>query len=237
MRIIPAIDIINGKCVRLSQGDYGQMTTYSDTPTEVAKAFEANGIKYIHLVDLDGAKAKGIVNYKALEDIANKTSLEIDFGGGIKSERDVKLAFSAGARKITLGSIAVANPELVCSWLAVYGPDKLILGADCKDQMIATQGWTKTSHLSVFDLIKSYKAEGFKSIICTDIAKDGMLQGPSIELYKSILDRFNINLIASGGVRSIADLQALKQLGCEAAIIGKALYENKITLTQLSKLC
>ncbi|MEP2935343.1 MAG: 1-(5-phosphoribosyl)-5-[(5-phosphoribosylamino)methylideneamino]imidazole-4-carboxamide isomerase [Gilvibacter sp.] len=237
MRIIPAIDIINAQCVRLSQGDYAKKTIYNQSPLEVAKQFEANGIKYLHLVDLDGAKAHGVVNLKVLEAIATQTDLQIDFGGGIKSEEDVKAVFNAGARQITVGSIAISNPEIVKRWITTYGKEQIILGADCKNQMIATQGWTNTSSTTIFDLIESYRVLGLDRVICTDIAKDGMLNGPSVALYASLLERFNIKLIASGGVRSIEDLTQLKQMGCEAAIIGKALYENKITLKQLETLC
>jgi phosphoribosylformimino-5-aminoimidazole carboxamide ribotide isomerase len=237
MRIIPAIDIINGKCVRLSQGDYSKQTTYSDSPLDVAKRFEDYGIKYLHLVDLDGAKAKGVVNYKTLEAIATQTSLQIDFGGGIKSEKDVALAFNSGAAQITVGSVAVSNPEAVTEWVGTYGANKIILGADCKDGMIATHGWTKTSQLTVFDFIESYQTLGLNQIVCTDIAKDGMLTGPSVELYKALIERFDIKLVASGGVHAMEDLYELKAIGCEAAIIGKAIYENKITLKQLMTLC
>ena len=237
MRIIPAIDIINAQCVRLSQGDYTQKTVYNQSPLEVAKQYEASGIKYLHLVDLDGAKAHGVVNLKVLETIATQTELQIDFGGGIKSEDDVKAVFNAGAKQITVGSIAVSNPELVKRWIADYGKEQIILGADCKNRMIATQGWTKTSTTTIYDLIEAYRLLGLDRVICTDIAKDGMLNGPSFDLYTSLLERFSIKLIASGGVRSLEDLTLLKQLGCEAAIIGKAIYENKITLKQLETLC
>lgn len=237
MRIIPAIDIIDGKCVRLSKGDYSTKKIYNENPLEVAKEFEANGITYLHLVDLDGAKSKHIVNYKILERIASETDLKVDFGGGIKSDEDLKIAFESGANQITGGSIAVSNRELFLKWLANYGADKIILGADCSDRKIATHGWLESSQLDVVDFIEGYKGEGIKTVICTDIAKDGMLQGSSNDLYKEILDKASINLIASGGVSSILDLEQLQDLGCEGAIIGKAIYEGNISLKELQELC
>ena len=237
MRIIPAIDIIDGKCVRLTKGDYSTVKIYNEDPLLVAKQFEAHGITYLHMVDLDGAKAKGIVNYKILEKVASKTSLSIDFGGGLKSDEDLKIAFNSGAAQITAGSIAVSNRDKVLQWLAAYGPDKIILGADCRSKMIATQGWTETSSLNVIDFIKAYEAKGIKNVICTDIAKDGMLGGTSEMLYKEILKETTISLIASGGVATMDDLYALKEIGCEGAILGKAIYEGTITLKQLEKLC
>lgn len=237
MRIIPAIDIIDGKCVRLSKGDYSTKKIYNENPLEVAKEFEANGITYLHLVDLDGAKSKHIVNYKILERIASETDLKVDFGGGIKSDEDLKIAFESGANQITGGSIAVSNRELFLKWLANYGADKIILGADCSDRKIATHGWLESSQLDVVEFIEGYKGEGIKTVICTDIAKDGMLQGSSNDLYKEILDKASINLIASGGVSSILDLEQLQDLGCEGAIIGKAIYEGNISLKELQELC
>ncbi len=236
MRIIPAIDIIDGKCVRLSKGDFNTKKIYNENPLEVAKQFEANGVKYLHLVDLDGARSKQIVNYKILADIASKTDLKIDFGGGIKSTRDAEIAFDNGAYKITAGSIAVDNKELFLQWIEKFGADKLILGADCKNRKISTHGWLKTSELDVVDFIKEFEAYGLKEVICTDISRDGMLQGPSFKLYKQVLEEIDINLIASGGVTSLDDLQKLKYLGCEGAIIGKAIYEGKITLKELDEL-
>lgn len=237
MRIIPAIDIYNGKCVRLSKGDYNTQKIYNENPAEVAQSFEDNGITYLHLVDLDGAKSQKIINYKVLEDIAAKTNLIIDFGGGIKSSEDVKIAFESGASKITGGTVAAKKPELFLQWLKQYGNEKIILGADCENQKIATNGWLETSSINVIDFIKEFKKQGIKEVICTDISKDGMLQGPSIELYQKILSQTEINLVASGGVSSIDDLIRLKEIGCEGAIIGKAIYEGNITLKQLQTLC
>ncbi len=237
MRIIPAIDIIDGKCVRLAKGDYNTMKIYNENPLEVAKAFEDSGIRFLHLVDLDGAKSKHIVNYKILESIASKTSLKIDFGGGLKSDEDLKIAFESGAKQITGGSIAANNPELFLSWLESYGSDKIILGADYQNRKIATNGWQKSSKIDVLDFILNYEQKGIKYAICTDISKDGMLQGTSNELYAEIISNSEINLIASGGVSSMDDLELLQKMGCEGAIIGKAIYEGKITLNELRKLC
>lgn len=237
MRLIPAIDIIEGKCVRLSKGDYNTKKVYNENPLDVAIEFEANGIEYLHLVDLDGAKSQHIVNYKVLESICTKTNLKVDFGGGLKSDEDLRIAFESGANQITGGSIAVKQPDTFKGWLNKYGSDKIILGADCKDRKIATTGWLETSELDVVDFIKQYEQEGAKYVICTDIAKDGMLHGTSNELYKEIIDKSEVNLIASGGVSNMDDLIQLKELGCEGAIIGKAFYEGKITLTQLQELC
>lgn len=237
MRIIPAIDIIGGKCVRLTKGDYTTQKTYNENPLEVAKSFEASGIEYLHLVDLDGARSKHIVNYKVLCDIATHTTLKIDFGGGLKTNKDLQIAFENGASQITGGSIAVDNRQLFLDWLATYGADKIILGADCKNRKIQTQGWLESSELDVVDFICNYERNGIKYVICTDVAKDGMLEGASYELYQEILARTNVRLIASGGVSGIEDLEKLKDLGCEAAIVGKAFYEAKITLNELGKLC
>lgn len=237
MRIIPAIDIIEGKCVRLTKGDYATKKIYNENPVEVAKEFEDNGIEYLHLVDLDGAKSQHIVNYKILEQIASKTNLKIDFGGGLKSNDDLRIAFNSGATQITGGSIAVKNPEIFTGWLTKYGADKIILGADCINRKIATHGWLETSQVDVVDFIKEYEKIGIKNTICTDVAKDGMLQGASVELYKEILSKSGINLIASGGVASIDDLIELKEIGCEGTILGKAIYEGYISLKELQKLC
>ncbi|MDP3353921.1 MAG: 1-(5-phosphoribosyl)-5-[(5-phosphoribosylamino)methylideneamino]imidazole-4-carboxamide isomerase [Flavobacteriaceae bacterium] len=237
MRLIPAIDIIDGKCVRLSKGDYNTKKVYNENPLEVAKVFEANGIQYVHLVDLDGAKSKHIVNYQVLDLISSKTNLKIDFGGGLKSDEDVAIAFDCGAYQITGGSIAVNNPQLFLKWLTKYGSNKIILGADCLNRKIATHAWLENSELDVIDFIKNYEAKGIQQVICTDIAKDGMLQGSSNELYADILSQSKVNLIASGGVSSIKDLEQLKEIGCEGAIIGKAIYEGNITLKELQKLC
>jgi len=233
MRIIPAIDIINGKCVRLTKGDYNTQKTYDDNPLNVAKNFEDNGIKYLHLVDLDGAKSKHIVNYKILNEIATKTNLEIDFGGGIKSDEDIQIAFDNGARQITGGSIASQNSKMFLNWLSIYSADKIILGADSFNRKIATHGWQKHSETDVVKYIADYKSNGLKYTICTDISMDGMLQGPSTDLYIEILSKTNINLIASGGISSLNDLETLELIGCEGAIIGKAIYEGYISLKDL----
>ncbi|NEN22637.1 1-(5-phosphoribosyl)-5-[(5-phosphoribosylamino)methylideneamino]imidazole-4-carboxamide isomerase [Cryomorpha ignava] len=234
MRIIPAIDIIDGKCVRLSKGDYATQKTYSENPLEVAQMFEDSGIHYLHLVDLDGAKANQIVNYKTLETLASKTSLIIDFGGGIKTEEDVELAFNSGAKQITIGSIAAQDPYLMLKWLQKYGADKIILGADCKNRKIATNGWLKSSEQDVVSFIQGYEKSGAKYAIVTDIDKDGMLLGPAFDLYKEILSATKkTKLIASGGITTLADVVQLKELGCEGAIIGKAIYEGTIDLKEL----
>ena len=233
MRIIPAIDIIEGKCVRLTKGDYSTQKVYNENPLEVAKEFEENGIRYLHLVDLDGAKSNSIVNHKVLNEIASKTSLVIDFGGGIKSDKDIEIAFENGASQVTGGSIAVHNPDLFLKWLSTYGNKKIILGADSNNRMIATNGWQETSGENVIDFINDYEKKGIKYVICTDISKDGMLQGPSTDLYKEILSKSDINLIASGGVTSIDDIKQMQQIGCEGAIVGKAIYEGKISLDEL----
>jgi len=237
MRLIPAIDIIEGKCVRLTKGDYNTQKVYNKNPLEVAKAFEDSGIKHLHLVDLDGAKSQHIVNYKVLEIICTKTNLKVDFGGGLKSDEDLRNAFESGANQVTGGSIAVKSPEIFKGWIKNYGNNRIILGADAKDRKIATSGWLHTSEFDVVDFIKQYEQEGIKYVICTDISKDGMLQGTSNTLYKEIIKETQVNLIASGGVSSIKDLEILKELGCEGAIIGKAIYEGKITLKELKELC
>jgi len=238
IEIIPAIDLIDGKCVRLSQGDYNQKTVYNENPLEVAKMFEDAGIKRLHLVDLDGAKANHIVNYKVLELIASKTELVIDFGGGLKSDNDVKIAFESGASMITGGSIAVKNPDIFNSWLQLYGNEKVILGADVKNEKIAVSGWLETSDTDLIPFINDYKQKGIKKVICTDISKDGMLQGTSTKLYQKILTVLpDIYLIASGGLSSIADIESLIEINVPAVITGKAIYEGRITLKELSKYC
>ncbi|MDX2362611.1 MAG: 1-(5-phosphoribosyl)-5-[(5-phosphoribosylamino)methylideneamino]imidazole-4-carboxamide isomerase [Crocinitomicaceae bacterium] len=237
MRIIPAIDIIDGKCVRLSKGDYATKKIYSENPLEVAKQFEASGIQYLHLVDLDGAKSKHIVNSQVLETITSNTNLKIDFGGGLKSDEDVRIAFESGANQITGGSVAVTDPILFENWLKKFGAERIILGADCNNRKIATSGWLKESELDVLDFIKDYTVKGVRNVICTDISKDGMLEGPSIELYAEIMGQTTVQLIASGGVASMSDLDELKTIGCEAAIVGKAFYEGRITLKEIEKLC
>lgn len=237
MRIIPAIDIIEGKCVRLSQGDYNTKKVYNENPLEVAKSFEDNGITDLHLVDLDGAKAKRVVNLSVLEHITSQTNLKVDFGGGLRSNSDVDAVFNSGAAQITGGSIAVSNPGLFQAWLEKYGADKIILGADCLNRKIATNGWLNTSSMEVMDFIKIYQEKGIKSVISTDISKDGMLEGPSVNLYKEMIDQFDVNVIASGGVTSMYDIEQLNKIGCQGVIVGKALYEGLISLKEISLLC
>jgi phosphoribosylformimino-5-aminoimidazole carboxamide ribotide isomerase len=237
MIIIPAIDIIEGKCVRLTKGDYGTKKVYNENPLEMAKQFEAAGIEYLHLVDLDGAKSKHIVNHKVLNEITSKTKLKVDFGGGIKTDADIRIAFENGASQITGGSVAVAQPELFLSWLETYGAENIILGADFQNRKIATSGWFEQSELDVVDFIKAFESKGVEYVICTDISKDGMLGGTSNEIYKEILAATKIKLIASGGVSSLQDLETLKEIGCDGAIIGKAIYEGKISLKELNALC
>ena len=234
MRIIPAIDIIEGKCVRLSQGDYSKKTIYNSSPFEMAQRFEDHGINYLHLVDLDGAKSSKIINHKILEQIALKTALNIDFGGGLKSIEDVRVAFESGASQVTLGSIAVSSPETFIELFDKYGADKIILGADFLDNKIKTNGWLNDSGSDLMDFLNHHISKGVKYVIPTDISKDGMLKGPSIDSYKNILNSYkDICLIASGGISNIKDLEDLKEIGCEGAILGKAIYENKIELKSL----
>ena len=240
MRIIPAIDIIDGKCVRLSKGDYNTKKIYNESPLEVAKQFEAHGIQHLHLVDLDGAKSKHIVNYKILEQIASKTKMNIDFGGGLKSDNDLRIAFESGAKQITGGSIAVKDAETFKSWIEKYGAEKIILGADAKDEKIAVSGWQEDSKEELIPIIQQYQQEGIQYVICTDISKDGMLEGPSFDLYKKILEETvtssgvkKLKLIASGGISTFDELPKLAEMGCEGTIIGKAIYENRISLKQL----
>jgi phosphoribosylformimino-5-aminoimidazole carboxamide ribotide isomerase len=234
MRIIPAIDIIDGKCVRLSKGDYDTKKIYNENPLEVAKSFEAHGIQYLHLVDLDGAKSSKIVNHKVLEQIATRTSLKIDFGGGLKSDADLKIAFESGASQITGGSIAIKNPILFKEWIAGYGSDKIILGADANNEKVAISGWLEESKEDLIPFIHNYQENGIQYVICTDIAKDGMLEGPSFELYQKILSQTKgLKLIASGGISTFDELPKLAEIGCEGTIIGKAIYEGRITLKQL----
>jgi phosphoribosylformimino-5-aminoimidazole carboxamide ribotide isomerase len=234
MRIIPAIDIIDGKCVRLSKGDYDTKKIYNENPLEVAKEFEAHGIQYLHLVDLDGAKSKHIVNHKVLEQIASQTGLQIDFGGGLKTDDDLRIAFESGAKQITGGSIAVKNAEIFIGWIEKHGADKIILGADAMDEKVAVSGWQEESKEELIPFIKLYQSKGIEYVICTDISKDGMLEGPSFELYQRILEQTNnLKLIASGGVSTFDELPKLAEMGCEGTIIGKAIYENRISLKQL----
>jgi len=256
MRIIPAIDIIDGKCVRLSKGDYNTKKIYNENPLDVAKEFEQAGIEYLHLVDLDGAKASKIINYKVLELIASKTSLKIDFGGGIKADEDITIAFNSGANQITGGSIAVKNPELFEKWIAQYGSNTIILGADANNGKIATNGWLEESEQEIIPFIQNYQEKGIEYVISTDIAKDGMLSGPSFQLYADILkecrmsvgaesrtndlstafeEKRSLKLIASGGISAFDELPKLAEMGCEGVIIGKAIYENRISLKQLEQ--
>ena len=235
MQIIPAIDIIEGKCVRLTEGDYAQKKIYNENPLEVAKAFEGIGLMRLHLVDLDGAKAGEVVNWKVLEKIANNTELKIDFGGGIKTEATLKTVLDTGATYATIGSLAVRNELLFQEWIARFGAKVFMLGADVLEEKIAIGGWLEKTEISVFDFMKSYIDKGVKQIFCTDIKKDGKLEGPSIELYQKIIEQFPaLHLIASGGVSSLDDLIELEEIGCSAAIVGKAIYENKITISELA---
>lgn len=267
MRIIPAIDIIDGKCVRLSKGDYNTKKIYNENPLEVAKEFEAHGIQYLHLVDLDGAKSKHIVNHKVLEQIASKTTLKIDFGGGLKTDDDLRVAFESGARQITGGSIAVKDRDTFIGWIEKYGPEKIILGADAMNEKVAVSGWQEESTEELIPFIKSYQEIGIQYVICTDIAKDGMLEGPSFDLYRKIIEmsfraclagrqaqsrtdnsivippssmnsneaKSYLKLIASGGISTLDELPKLAEMGCEGTIIGKAIYENRISLKELEK--
>ncbi|MEO6452898.1 MAG: 1-(5-phosphoribosyl)-5-[(5-phosphoribosylamino)methylideneamino]imidazole-4-carboxamide isomerase [Ginsengibacter sp.] len=233
--IIPAIDIIDGKCVRLSKGDYSKQKVYHDDPLEMARQFERSGLQRLHIVDLDGAKTGSIKNLKVLENISRHTRLRIDFGGGIKNINDVSNVFDAGASMVTLGSIAAKNPSLVEEWIMEFGTDKILIGADVLDENIKISGWLEDAGVTIFEFIGNMVAAGAKNIFCTDISKDGMMEGPSIDLYKKILAAFSdINFIASGGVTSIEDVIALKLIGCKGVIIGKAIYEEKMSLSQLS---
>lgn len=234
MEIIPAIDIIDGKCVRLTQGDYSQKKIYNEHPLEVALEFEDAGLERLHLVDLDGAKAGTVKNWKVLETIAGKTTLIVDFGGGIKSEKDVTIVFDCGAALATVGSIAVKNKEVFEKWLLQFGSEKFLLGADVKGENIAVHGWTETTDINLFDFLQQYVGLGITQVFCTDVSKDGLLAGPSMDLYKKIIERFSsLHFIASGGVSSMKDLDHLAAIGCSGAIIGKAIYENRISLQDL----
>ena len=233
MKIIPAIDIIDGKCVRLSKGDYSTKKIYNENPLEIAKEFEEYGIRFLHLVDLDGARSRHIVNQKVLEKIASGTSLQIDFGGGLKSRQDIETAFNSGAKQITIGSIAVQDPVFCLQIIEEYGAQKIILGADCENRKIKTSGWQEGSDIEVIDFILDYMKKGIHETICTDISKDGMLAGPSTDLYKDILDKTSVQLIASGGISCMDDVYTMQEAGCSGTIIGKAIYEGKITLQQL----
>ncbi len=237
MQIIPAIDIINGKCVRLTKGDYAKQIIYHDDPLDAAKSFEDVGLRRLHIVDLDGAKAGSIQNLKVLESIATNTNLVIDFGGGIKNINDVSSVFNAGALLVTLGSIAVKHPETVEEWLIEFGADKILIGADVLDKKIKISGWTEDGDITIFDFIGKMVALGALHIFCTDISKDGVMQGPSVELYKNIMKLFpSLQFIASGGVSNIQDVIELQNIGCSGVIIGKAIYEGKVTLKELAEL-
>lgn len=236
MHLIPAIDLIDGKCVRLTEGDYSRKKVYNEDPLEAAKAFEAHGIRRLHLVDLDGARARHIVNHKVLERIATQTSLWIDFGGGLKSDEDLRIAFENGARQVTGGTVAVKNPELFLGWLKQYGPERIILGADVKGGMISVSGWQEQSGLDLFAFLEDYIQKGVQYSICTDISRDGRLEGAALGLYQDIIARFpELKLIASGGVTSISELERLRAAGCYGAIVGKALYEGKIRLEEVKE--
>jgi len=237
LNIIPAIDLIEGKCVRLTQGDYAQKKIYNEKPLEVAKQFEGAGLTRLHLVDLDGAKAKKVVNWKVLESIASKTSLHVDFGGGVQSDDDLRVAFDCGAKQITGGSVAVKQPELFERWLKTYGGEKIILGADAKNEKITVSGWEEGTELWVYDFVEKYQQKGVKYIISTDVAKDGLLQGPSFDLYINLQDKCpDLHVIASGGVSGMGDLERLAEMGLYGVIVGKAIYEGRVTLAELSKL-
>lgn len=234
IELIPAIDVIDGKCVRLSQGDYQSKKVYNENPVEVAKMFEAHGIHRLHVVDLDGAASKHVVNYKVLEALAEQTSLVIDFGGGIKSDEDLHIAFESGAQMVTLGSIAVKEPDTFNRWMEVYGSERIILGADAKDGKIAVNGWLECSRLELMPFLNDYIKKGVAKVLCTDISRDGMLNGPSLELYKQIMEAHpDLHLIASGGISGMKDIEALNEAGIPAVVFGKAFYEGRITLQDL----
>ena len=236
MEIIPAIDIIDGKCVRLTQGDYGQKIIYNENPLEVAKEFEGAGLKRLHLVDLDGAKAGKVQNWKVLETIAGQSSMVIDFGGGIKTAKEVDQVLSSGAAFATVGSIAVKQEAVFLEWLAMYGADKFFLGADVKEEKIAVGGWLETTETDIYSFLENYTAKGIKQVFCTDVSKDGKLEGPSIQLYKNIISQFSaLYFVASGGVATLDDLVQLREIGCKGAIVGKAIYEGRISLLELEK--
>ncbi|MEM7040255.1 MAG: 1-(5-phosphoribosyl)-5-[(5-phosphoribosylamino)methylideneamino]imidazole-4-carboxamide isomerase [Bacteroidota bacterium] len=235
MKIIPAIDIMDGKCVRLRQGDFAQKTVYSDDPIEMARSFEAHGLSYLHVVDLDGARNGRICNADVLARIAAATDLKIDFGGGIRTDSDLQLALDSGAQQVNLGSIAVREPETVMRWLGRYGGDRLLLGADCRQRQIMVDGWQSSAAMDLLAHIRRFIPYGLQTVVCTDIARDGMLTGPSTALYKELIAETGLNIIASGGVSSLADLAELQAAGCRGAILGKALYENRISLPDLQQ--
>jgi len=235
IEIIPAIDILHGKCVRLTQGDYDSGKIYNEQPLEVARQFEDAGLKRLHLVDLDGARDGRVINWKLLESIAGKTGLIIDFGGGIGTAKDLQIVFESGAAFATVGSVAVKNEKLLREWMLLYGPEKFLLGADVRDEKISISGWTVNTDIQIFDFMEKYILAGIRQIFCTDIKMDGAMNGPSLELYKEIIDRFpDLHFIASGGIRSLDDIYRLEELGCKGAIVGKAIYEGFITLKDLA---
>ena len=237
MRIIPAIDIIDGRCVRLTQGDYSQKKIYNDNPLDVARAFEAAGLHYLHLIDLDGAKAGKVTNWKVIEEITSGTGLTVDFGGGIKTEEELSRLFEYGVAQVNIGSMAVTNPDTIAGWIKKFGTEKIILSADVKSEKIAMSGWQENSMISITDFLKDYIRKGIEYVTCTDISTDGMLVGPNIDLYKKILLTFpQLNLIASGGVSNMDDIYELKQIGVDGVIVGKAIYENRIRLDELANI-
>lgn len=236
IEIIPAIDIIDGKCVRLSQGDYATKKVYNEDPLEVAKEFEAHGLHRLHVVDLDGAASHHVVNYNVLDKIASRTSMIIDFGGGIKSDQDIVIAFDNGAQMVTIGSVAVKEPALMKRWIEMFGSEKLILGADVKDEKISINGWKENSEIELIPFLDDYSRKGIRKVLCTDISKDGMLNGPAVDLYKKIIEKFpDMHLIASGGVSCIEDIERLEEANIPAVVFGKAIYEGKISLKELSR--
>jgi phosphoribosylformimino-5-aminoimidazole carboxamide ribotide isomerase len=237
MRIIPAIDVAGNRCVRLSQGDFMRKRCYTGDPLSVARQLEDHGIQYLHLVDLDGALEGQIRNFRMLETIAAKTSLKVDFSGGIRTDDDIHTAFRCGASQVICGSIAVNDPALFLKWMTSYGPDKIILGADFRDGKVATAGWTDTTENDLVPFLKHFRSQGIQYVVCTDIEKDGMLEGPSVDIYKEIVQISGLSLIASGGVSSTEDIRILRETGCEGVIIGKAIYEGRITLKELTELC
>jgi len=237
MRIIPAIDILGGKCVRLTKGDYSTGKVYNENPVEVAKEISDNGLLYLHLVDLDGAREKRIINHKILEKICIATPLTVDVGGGIRTDEDIRIVFESGAAQVTAGSVALKSPELFAKWLSLYGSEKIILGADFRNRKIATEGWIEESENDIFTFISDHYNKGVRYTICTDVEKDGMLKGPSSDVYKEILEKVEIKLIASGGITTLDDIVAVNEAGCEGAIIGKAIYEGKLKLKELVNIC
>jgi phosphoribosylformimino-5-aminoimidazole carboxamide ribotide isomerase len=237
MRIIAAIDIMDGTCVRLAQGDYSRRTVYGREPLDVARELEEHGIKYLHLVDLDGAREGKIRNQHVLEAIAGNTGLKVDFSGGIRSDADIRTAFSCGASQVTCGSVAVTDPEIFLSWLKEYGPERIILGADFRQRKVATQGWLSASETDITDFLRDYRSKGVVYAMCTDIDRDGMLGGPSVDIYRELVRIDGLSLIASGGISSVEDILLVRETGCEAVIIGKAIYEGRITLSELAQIC